>query len=347
MPQHSRRVGAPISLGDALVAASQLHPKDATTREAIIAALGLTPRMMPAPVLPIGPWIDHDRRVDLPTDAKPDQPPSPKTSQPSQTTSQPPSITSRTQPHDPRISGGTAEIWDEGTSSFAVPDWAVAPADPFLAAEGKRDSLPPPPLFPPSRSRAILSAALATWSAGHELDLDRAMTSVANRRPLRELPLRRAPTLRRGVQMLIDQADAMAPFRLDIDALVPKLEQLFGSGHIQLLQFKHCPTRGVRQKASRRRGYLPPGRGAPALVVSDFGIGTPIEEDGFADAAEWLSFVRGVDRAGCRVVALTPFAPRRWPAALARAVTFVHWSEQTTARQVARAVREASQGDTV
>lgn len=218
---------------------------------------------------------------------------------------------------------------------------------PFLAAEGNRDSLPPPPLFPASRSRAILSAALATWSVCHDLDVDRVIAAVANRRPLRQLPLCRAPTLRRGVQVLIDRADGMVPFRLDEDALILNLERLFGSGRIQLFQFKHCPTRGVRQRASSRRAYQSPSSGTPVLVVSDFGIGAPIEDDDFANVIEWLLFVRDVARAGCRVVALTPFAPRRWPAPLARAVTFLHWSENTTARQVARVVREASLRDAV
>ena len=100
----------------------------------------------------------------------------------------------------------------------------------------------------------------------------------------------------------------------------------------------------VREGASRRRDWESPGRGVPLLVVSDFGVGTPLEDEGFADPAEWLAFARRVAEAGGSTVAVTPFAPRRWPAALTRPMTFVHWSERTTARQAARALRESARG---
>jgi hypothetical protein len=47
-----------------------------------------------------------------------------------------------------------------------------------------------------------------------------------------------------------------------------------------------------------------------------------------------------VRAAGCHPVGLVPYAPSRWPPALTRLLTFVHWSERTTARQVMRALRE-------
>ena len=344
MPRDSRRAGAPISLGDALLAAARMTPRDAATREAILAALDFVPASAPAPFVRVGPWLDHDRVVVPPPRVQRGQasdPPVP--SIPS--SSQVPSSVPLTDTPVPSISGGKAELRDEGTSTFAVPAWALAPADPFLAAAGDADSLPPAPLFPSPASRGILTAALAIWSTGNELDIDRTIASLATGLPLRRLPLRQAPTLRRGAQVLVDRADAMAPFRFDIDVLVSGLERLFASGDMQVLQFKHCPSRGVRDGASRR-AHQPPGRGVPVLIVSDFGIGTPVEDDGFVDTAEWLSFSGDIAQAGCWVVALTPFAPRRWPAALTGAMTFVHWSERTTARQVARALRESRRGGT-
>ena len=50
--------------------------------------------------------------------------------------------------------------------------------------------------------------------------------------------------------------------------------------------------------------------------------------------------VLGPDSAVCPLVALAPIGPK-WPPALARRISFVHWSERTTARQIGRALRDA------
>jgi hypothetical protein len=78
----------------------------------------------------------------------------------------------------------------------------------------------------------------------------------------------------------------------------------------------------------------------PVLIASDFGIGTPPEDDAPASVSEWTAFARRVLASGCPLMALVPFAPQRWPQRLARIIDFVHWSERTTARQVVRVLRE-------
>jgi len=79
----------------------------------------------------------------------------------------------------------------------------------------------------------------------------------------------------------------------------------------------------------------------PVLVLSDFALTTASDDADGATTAEWLAFAADVRAAHGHPVALAAQAPSRWPAVLTRAMTFVHWSERTTARQVMRALRES------
>jgi hypothetical protein len=76
-------------------------------------------------------------------------------------------------------------------------------------------------------------------------------------------------------------------------------------------------------------------------VVSDLGIGSVVDLEASV-LSEWLAFCEIARAAGCPPIALVPFGPQRWPEALARRLTFVHWSERTTVRQIARAMRESA-----
>jgi hypothetical protein len=128
-----------------------------------------------------------------------------------------------------------------------------------------------------------------------------------------------------------------------------ELNRLFGCGHLEIIHFAHCPyshapgRRGVWPDRHRRRTpWRPPGLGVPVLVVSDFTVTTPVYDADYAILREWLEFAEAVVAAGCHPIGLIPYPPSRWPSALTRAMTFVHWSERTTARQIMRALRESA-----
>jgi hypothetical protein len=156
------------------------------------------------------------------------------------------------------------------------------------------------------------------------------------------------PTLRRGAQVLVDRAEPLDPLRDDIRQVLGDIQRLFGRGHIDVQYFARCPSarnanrRGVSTTPrSRPVAWRAPGRGVPILLVSDFTISTVVDDEtDFATIEEWQEFARDVLAAGCYPVGLVPYSPSRWPPALARFITFVHWSERTTARQVMRALRE-------
>jgi hypothetical protein len=74
------------------------------------------------------------------------------------------------------------------------------------------------------------------------------------------------------------------------------------------------------------------------LVVTDLGIGNAPLTTERAGPDEWVAFASEVRRAGCEPIALVPYAPRRWPADVCRAMNVVHWDRKTTAGKVRRRV---------
>jgi len=333
----SERRRGPISLGDVLRAEARLRPHDEATREAIERLLGAE-RSAPAAVLApsAGPWKPNEP-VPGPPPAGLTPAPVPSPRQPAAGAPQPP----------PRLRGSAVTGGHVGRIAFERPAWASAQAPPFLAAAGGDASLPPPPLFAPAHSRAILAATLATFRPGTEIDVERATGVLGAGRRLRSIPYRTVPTLRRGAQVLVDRGPALDPLADDLRQLLADLELLFGRGHLEVLSFAHCPAasegrrRGVWAKGGSRMPWPAPGRGVPVLVVSDFALAPPLDDGDCATVGEWLQFARQVRAALCHPVALVPYPPSRWPPALVRVMGFVHWSERTTARQVMRALRES------
>ena len=318
--------GKTISLADALLALQRLGPRDAALRGRILALLGIdaaAPGLAPPPR--IGPWVEPETPVPEPVKADTAAPPPPPLPPP--------------QPL-PRQRVATLERIAQG--ALAV---AAAGAGPvWRAADGHADSLPPPPLIAARQSRAILGAALAGWQEGAEIDVECTIALLSRGRRIERLPRREVRTLAHGAQLLVDRAPAMAPFAHDVAQLLDEVRKLLGPGRLAVKEFRHNPARGVRDPAGgARRAWRPPPLGTPVVIVSDLGIGAPIDDDEAADSAEWLGFAATVRSAGCRAIAWVPFAPARWPAALTRELTLMHWCERTTARQVVRALREASE----
>ncbi|MBL8350155.1 MAG: hypothetical protein JNL87_07545 [Burkholderiaceae bacterium] len=318
--------GKAISLADALLALQRLGPRDAQTRSQVLALLGVEP--VPASVAPpprIGPWVEPERIVPRPPDTDAGIPP-------------PPPPPSSPQPL-PRQRVATLERIAQGVMAFAADESATA----WRAADGHADSLPPPPLIAERQSRAILGAALAGWQEGAELDVERTIALLSRGRRIERLPRRTVRTLAHGAQVLVDRAPAMVPFAHDVARLLDDVQKLLGPGRLAVQEFRHCPARGVRMPGrGGRSAWRPPPPGTPVVIVSDLGIGAPIDDDAAADSAEWQGFAEQVRGAGCRAIAWVPFAPARWPPALTRELGLMHWGERTTARQVVRALRETT-----
>jgi len=304
-----------IHLGDLARALEALEPLDEKTRLAIALKLGMH-------------WDAPQRRK-----------PSPKRKLPERV--QPPHTPAgQRKPERPELSNRPLLSRLEHTrNEDATPSIYVPP----LEASGPEDEAQSPtlaPLFFPRWTRGILSTALATLGEVDQLDVDRVVELLASGMSLKKLPLLSAPTLSRGVQLLIDRSQAMLPFMRDQARLHEEILHVVGKGRVTTLRFVGCPSRGAGVgPAMSWSDYEPPVPGTPALLLTDLGIGRPRLSDERAGVAEWLRFARLLEKANCPLVAFVPYGASRWPQALTRYMTIIQWDRKTTASTVRSKVK--------
>jgi hypothetical protein len=324
---------APISLADAVTAANELRPQDDETVDAVLQMLGLR-GMLAAPPRPgIGVWKPSSSEEVTRTQR---QQPRPLDLAPAWGAS--PAAARRGPVQAGRRS--SVRLISQGSGVLSPPAWYTEPGI-VLAPAATAASASPPPLFAQRVQRGILSAALATYVDAGELDVDAIVDTLAAVRPLGMLPRKRIPTLRRGVQLLLDVSPALDPFRADQRELVARLDDVLADDRLQVLHFAGCPGRGTGAGPRRSwSAWRAPAAGVPVVVVTDFGIGLgPVDVD-WTSPDEWAEFAARVRAAGHPLMGLVPYEARRWPPRIAQSMTPLHWSEKTTATAVARAVRE-------
>ena len=98
-----------------------------------------------------------------------------------------------------------------------------------------------------------------------EIDVDRAVRILAERRWTSDLPVRTRRTLVRGVQLLTDIGLGMVPFRRDVEQIVALAMATVGPAAVQWLQFANTPLRGAGSGPRRTwtQTYVPLRRGHP------------------------------------------------------------------------------------
>lgn len=218
-----------------------------------------------------------------------------------------------------------------------VTEWAPGPS---LPLPGIDQSPEPTPLLAPRTTAAVLHALLATLTADGEPDIAAISDLWAQGRPVRTLPRHPRPTLRFGVQVLVDVGEAMELFARDQHDLVTRIRAVAGVETTSVAYFADVPTRGTGPRGRRTwRDYTPPSRGSRVLLLSDFGIGGPAFHDRRGTPAEWREFVTSVRRAGCSPVGLVPYPPSRWPTWLSASMPVLLWDRATTAGRACVAVR--------
>lgn len=208
--------------------------------------------------------------------------------------------------------------------------------------ESETQSPPHEPLFLPRWTRGILNAALATDSEIGNVDIDRAVRTLAKGHALVELPLLSTPTLARGVQLLIDRSEAMVPFIRDQMILHEQIAATVGQDRVTTLRFVGCPTRSAGPgPAATWSTYEAPLNGGPVLLLTDLGVGKPALSDERAGAEEWLDFVRIVKKAKCPLIAFVPYGESRWPQKLRGHMSIIQWDRNTTANSVSNRLKGA------
>ena len=220
------------------------------------------------------------------------------------------------------------------------PAWVTDPGPRMLT--GSRVLHPPPaePLFGGARLRALLIAVLATDVSEGELDIPEVIRRICTRRPIAEVPRLQVPTLRRGVQLLVDVGRGMDPYAQDRNLFVSHVRGIVPSDQISVLYFVGCPGRGCGAGARKKWSqWHPPGRGTPVIALTDLGIGGPIFEPERGQTDEWLKFALQLKGFGNPLAALVPYSANRWPIQLTKVMLLLHWSERASARQVMHARR--------
>ena len=226
-----------------------------------------------------------------------------------------------------------------GSAPPEAPAWLAAGE--ILALDETAEPPAPLPLFSRAQRRGILSAAISTYVEEGDIDLDAATENLAALLPLTCLARTRIPTLRRGVQLLIDRGAGMDPFLADQDGLIQQLDDILSDDRLEILYFMECPTRGVADRpGGPQRPWRAPPSAIPVVLVTDLSIGGPLLAEDRATVREWLRFSRMARGLGHTPIGLVPYEARRWPPLLARALVLLHWSERTTAGEVHRAMRD-------
>jgi hypothetical protein len=312
-------IGTPVGLADLVHALKRLHPRDHGARSSIASLLGFTVEDL----------------LDAPVEEIP--PPSAVTSPEIQPLLEPPTPPDQGARHDRafrvrRRARGAASS-DVGRAQLVVPQGAVLPA----AARG--EGAPPPlaPLLTPQWSRALLATLARSWVASGEVHLHRLVTAIADRQPLQRVPRIATPTVRRGLQILVDVGEGMTPFARDQSSLVAAARRVVGDESVSVLRFIGSPlSRCWREKRPKAIDYRPPAAGTPILLLTALNIGSGPAAQDISSDDEWLAFAALVRHAGCPVTALVPYGSDRWPDSLRRALPIVAWDRTSDVRSVQR-----------
>lgn len=326
-----------IFLGDLAEALAKLEPagdRADETRRRIAALLGFEWREFPEPGEPADPATIESQPqsrpqprepaavgpIAAPQSFKPRPKPQPKSKPRAESTS----------PDDTKWIPSALETRPREEQKLSVEDlFRSAPVLPPDDAATARP-IPVDPLFAPRWTRGILISLLATRGDG-EIDVERLVEKIADFQPLDRLPRRPWPTMRCGVEVLVDVGEAMTPFVQDQTWLIAKIRRVAGCDRVKVLRFRGSPLRGVVSGTELRScPWQNPSAGVPILVVSNLGAGPGASASENAPETEWLEFAGRVRRGGCPLVALSPHSNRRFSPRLRRALTIAHWDRATT-----------------
>ncbi len=237
--------------------------------------------------------------------------------------------------------GDTLSMEREGSVRLLPPKWldAAGPLgrfEPSPAGEA-------PSLFAPAVTRDLVASLVASEVPSGALDVAAAIRSLAYSQPLDEVPRLPMPSLRFGVQVLLDRGEAMRPYRRDQGQIVRDLQKVVGEQRVDVLRFANMPDRAGVGTRRTWKPYSFPSVPSPILVVSDLGLVRFVDRHASAAAGAWPAFARRARRAGCRVAALVPYAPKYWPQDLSSQMQLVYWDRPTTVASVR--FRRTASGD--
>jgi hypothetical protein len=205
--------------------------------------------------------------------------------------------------------------------------------------DGPEYALPLDPLFPAHLTRCLLSDATSTLSPIGPLEVSCLIEKISRAVAVRELPRHPIPTLVRGVQLLVDRSEGMQLFAADQAFLRAELLRVVGRDRTKVLYFEGSPLDGTGTGPKEDwPDYRPEAPGTPVVALTDLGIAPTTGATVAAGPGEWLAFAHRLSLAHCPFLAMVPYPPSRWPAALARKLTIIQWDRATTSSVVRRTI---------
>jgi hypothetical protein len=185
-------------------------------------------------------------------------------------------------------------------------------------------------LLHPIWRRSILGQLLSTHYHTGPVDILRLIDMLVRLEKIDMLPSLPVPSLRRGVQILVDYSEAMVPFRGDQEELRDAIIDLVGVDRSDTLYFVGTPELAGIGPQMDWLPYYPPQPGTPIVLLTDLGIGQTNVVSEHASVEDWLTFAAPLHDAGYPVIAFVPYATRRWPAQLRRSIRMIFWDQSTT-----------------
>jgi len=328
-----KRHGA-ISLGDLAIAVKTLNPATTEQAERIAACLGFS--LIPKVDRPGPQHRILDRRKSTHAQPTVDEHPAEGMQE---AFVLPPRVFLPPRPEPPadtsRVFETFSEELDETADGEPVPTEVLEAAPIADLQDNLTKSFGRLPLIPHRRQRAVLSAAVATRTAEGEVDLEPMIRRIVHRRHVSALARQPTPTLRHGVQLLLDRSESMAPYLADLEDLRLALEKTVGRHRVWSTSFSGAPLKPCLAAAGRHRS-VKLRRGIPVVVATDFGIGAPLSTRPAATEADWLALAAAARRLSCPIVALTPHPSVYWKDSIARCYTLIPWDPMTTAGDIRR-----------
>lgn len=304
-----------IGLSDFIKVIDRLHPEDDQTISYILEILQLHP------ITSDKPFISNESHSDAGSRPIPQPRPTTDSSSPS------PSAT----PDSSRL---PSEMVQLPSLSREQPEWLIH-LRPFQREPSALPELPPfTPLLNHKWTRSILSDFLSTMAQNGEIDTIKIIDLLVQGRALNELPRRNLPTLRKGVQILVDISESMIPFKRDQEHIMKEIASILPADCIEILYFEGAPSWGVYSDMSDEiKPYAPPMSGTPILMLTDLGIGHPPHINNQSLIAEWMRFAQGIHSDKQPIVALVPYARYRWPRSLMKLMLIYLWDTSNQPRK--------------
>lgn len=253
------------------------------------------------------------------------------------------------EPAQAKTKSQRSKLREEGTIGFtvdvieeSVPVKVPALQLPEAFQEKSEEDEPAPTFFPllaPLWTRAIITKMLSVETSDGPPDIAKLIEIISSNQPLKQIPRLSSPTLRQGVQVLIDRGPGLVPYQRDQVFLLEQLDLLAGRDQVHVWEFVGTPLKQADAVSQPRLScYRLPPPGTPILMLTDLGVAAPPFEVEVATPEEWLEFVQYVRQAKYQLLVLTPYHPIRCPNALKDDVRIIQWDRETSVSTVLRAL---------